>query len=74
MSAIHVTHPPSSLPLYPSNVLYLLVSVSQRLMFAQESGSMSYLDETLKKALVFIKRLFDKFKVSGSSITLSVVD
>ncbi len=34
-------------------------------MFAQESGSMSYLDETLKRALVFIKRLFDKFIVRG---------
>lgn len=51
---------------YHSNALYLLVTVSQRLMFAQESGSMSYLDETLKKALVFVKRLFDKFIVSGS--------
>lgn len=47
-----------------SNALYLLVSVSQRLMFAQESGGLSYLDETLKKALIFIRRLFDKFIVS----------
>ena len=48
----------------PSNALYLLVSVSQRLTFAIESAAMSYLDETLKKALVFVKRLFDKFIVS----------
>ncbi len=52
-------------PLY-SNALHLLVNVSQRLMFALESGGrvMSYLDETLKKALLYIKRLFDKLIVS----------
>ncbi len=35
-------------------------------MFAMESGGavMSYLDETLKKALLYIKRLFDKLIVS----------
>lgn len=47
-----------------SNALYLLVFVSQRLIFAEESGRVSYLDETLKKALLHIKRLFDKFIVS----------
>ncbi len=49
-----------------SNALHLLVNVSQRLMFALESGGrvMSYLDETLKKALLYIKRLFDKLIVS----------
>ena len=34
-------------------------------MFAQESGEASYLDETLKRALVCIKRQFDKFIVSS---------
>ena len=39
--------------------------VSQRLLFAEESGAMmSYLDETLQKALLHIRRLFDKFIVS----------
>ena len=39
--------------------------VSQRLIFAEESGGrLSYLDETLKKALLHIRRLFDKFIVS----------
>ena len=49
-----------------SNALHLLVLVSQRLMFAMESGGtvMSYLDETLKRALICIKRLFDKLIVS----------
>lgn len=48
-----------------SNALYLLVFVSQRLIFAEESGGrLSYLDETLKKALLHIRRLFDKFIVS----------
>lgn len=48
-----------------SNALYLLVFVSQRLLFAVESGgTVSYLDETLKKALLHIRRLFDKFIVS----------
>ncbi|XP_064407161.1 exocyst complex component 1-like [Halichondria panicea] len=48
------------------NALHLLVNVSQRLMFALESGGrvMSYLDETLKKALLYIKRLFDKLIVN----------
>lgn len=47
-----------------SNALYLLVFVSQRLLFAVESGgTLSYLDETLKKALLHIRRLFDKFIV-----------
>ena len=50
-----------------SNALYLLVFVSQRLLFAVESGgTVSYLDETLKKALLHIRRLFDKFIVSAS--------
>ena len=50
---------------YFSNALYLLVFVSQRLMFAFESGgALSYLDETLKKALLHIRRIFDKFIVS----------
>lgn len=49
-----------------SNSLYLLVFVSQRLIFAEESGgTLSYLDETLKKALLHIMRLFDKLIVSG---------
>lgn len=48
-----------------SNSLYLLVFVSQRLIFAEESGgTLSYLDETLKKALLHIMRLFDKLIVS----------
>lgn len=48
-----------------SNSLYLLVFVSQRLIFAEESGgSLSYLDETLKKALLHIRYLFDKLIVS----------
>ncbi len=52
-----------------SNALYLLVYVSQRLIFAEESGgTLSYLDETLKKALIHIRRLFDKFIVSGSGV------
>lgn len=39
--------------------------VSQRLIFAEESGgTLSYLDETLRKALLHIKRLFDKLIVS----------
>ena len=39
--------------------------MSQRLIFAEESGgSLSYLDETLKKALLHIRRLFDKLIVS----------
>lgn len=47
-----------------SNALYLLVSVSQRLMFTSESGgAISYLDETLRRARLHIKRLFDKFIV-----------
>ena len=34
-------------------------------MFAAESGGrVSYLDETLKKALLYIRRAFDKFIVS----------
>ena len=49
----------------PSNALYLLVCVSQRLVDAVESGAaVSYLDETLKNALICIRRLFDKFIVS----------
>ena len=48
-----------------SNSLYLLVFVSQRLIFAEESGGiLSYLDGTLKKALLHIRRLFDKLIVS----------
>ena len=56
----------TSVCLLCSNALYLLVLVSQRLMFAMESGGavMSHLDETLKKALICIKRLFDKLIVS----------
>ena len=34
-------------------------------MEAEESGAVSYLDETLMRALVFVRRLFDKFIVSG---------
>ena len=50
---------------YLSNALYLLVSVSQRLMFTSESGgAISYLDETLRRARLHIKRLFDKLIVS----------
>ena len=49
-----------------SNALYLLVSVSQRLMFTSESGgAISYLDETLRRARLHIKRLFDRFIVSS---------
>ena len=59
MKLLHL--PP--LPL-PSNVLYLLVSVSQHLVFAESSGAVSFLDETLIRALVHIRRLFDKFIVS----------
>lgn len=48
-----------------SNALFLLVYVSQQLMFAVESGTaLSYLDETLRKACLHIRRLFDKFIVS----------
>ena len=55
----------STLYLLYSNALYLLVFVSQRLLFAVESGgTVSYLDETLKKALLHIRRLFDKFIVN----------
>ena len=40
--------------------------VSQRLIFSEESGgTVSYLDETLKKALLHIRRLFDKLIVRG---------
>lgn len=49
-----------------SNSLYLLVFVSQRLIFSEESGgTVSYLDETLKKALLHIMRLFDRLIVRG---------
>jgi len=43
----------------------VLVTVSQRLVEAEESGAVSYLDETLMRALVFVRRNFDKFIVSG---------
>lgn len=44
-------------------------------MFAMESGgsTMSYLDETLKKALLYIKRLFDKFVVSRWPIVYCLI-
>ena len=51
---------------FSSNALYLLVSVSQRLMFTSESGAaISFLDETLRRARIHIKRLFDNFIVSS---------
>lgn len=54
-----------------SNALYLLVSVSQRLMFTSESGgAISYLDETLRRARLHIKRLFDRFIVSTPPLLL----
>lgn len=52
-----------SLTVY-SNSLYLLTTISQRLMVSAESGAMmSELDQTLKKALVCVRRLFDSFTV-----------
>jgi hypothetical protein len=47
------------------NSLYLLTAISHRLVISTESGAMmSELDETLKKALVCVRRLFDAFTVS----------
>ena len=47
-----------------SNSLYLLTTISHRLVVSTESGAMmSELDETLKKALVCVRRLFDTFIV-----------
>lgn len=52
-----------------SNTLYLLTSISQRLVISSESGAMiSELDQTLKKALVCVRRLFDAFIVRLFSI------
>ena len=42
------------------NSLYLLVSVSQRVMFAREGGKLSYLDKCLDNSLLVLKRLFVK--------------
>ena len=52
--------------LFPcSNSVFLLFFVTRQVMEATESGdSYSYLIETLKKELVCIKRLFDRFVVS----------
>ena len=47
---------------FHSNSLYLLVSVSQRVMFAHE-GKPSYLDKCLSMSLVVLKRLVDKLVV-----------
>ena len=59
----------SPLPCH-SNSLFLLTTISQRLVIAQESGAMmSELDETLKKALVCVRRLFENFTVSGNMST-----
>ena len=49
-----------------SNSLYLLVSVSQRVMFAHE-GRPTYLDKCLSMSLVVLKRLVDKLVVSFCS-------
>jgi hypothetical protein len=47
------------------NSLYLLTAISHRLVISTESGAMmSELDETLKKALVCVRRLFDTFTAS----------
>lgn len=51
-----------------SNSLYLLTTISHRLVVSTESGAMmSELDETLKKALVCVRRLFNDFTVSLDS-------
>ena len=55
---------PPLLPPY-SNSVFLLFFVTKQVVEATESGKpYSYLIETLKKELVCIKRLFDKFVVS----------
>ena len=47
-----------------SNSLYLLTTISHRLVVSADSGAMmSELDQTLKKALVCVRRLFDSFTV-----------
>uniref|UniRef100_A0A1X7VCF4 Exocyst complex component Sec3 PIP2-binding N-terminal domain-containing protein n=1 Tax=Amphimedon queenslandica TaxID=400682 RepID=A0A1X7VCF4_AMPQE len=48
----------------PFNSLYLLVAVSQRVMFAQEGGKLSYLDNCLASSCVILKRLFNKLVTS----------
>lgn len=62
-----------SLPCH-SNSLFLLTTISQRLVIAQESGAMmSELDETLKKALVCVRRLFENFTVSRNVSTVPLL-